>query len=89
MAFEFNLNEGFPHLSKAPIVEAALQINTRAGTAWLQERILPAVQRDLGGDARFLPENAVSQTFSVDPAAGFQTTGRAWSSWLRSKFWLR
>jgi hypothetical protein len=30
MAFGFNLNEQFPHLSRAPIVEAVLQINARA-----------------------------------------------------------
>ncbi|MGH9906487.1 MAG: TIGR04255 family protein [Pyrinomonadaceae bacterium] len=37
--FKFDLAEEFPHLSKAPIVEAAFDIRARASIAWEQESV--------------------------------------------------
>jgi uncharacterized protein (TIGR04255 family) len=65
MAFEFCLDEEFPHLSKAPIVEAVLQVNARAGAEWSEEKIVPAIKHELGGSARLFPENAQSIEFNV------------------------
>src|SRR5271166_13219 len=72
MAFDFNLDEQFPHLSRAPIVEAVLQINARANAEWTQERIMPAIQHELGTGVPLLPENA--QTIQLDVATGIHQT---------------
>ena len=65
MAFDFTLDEEFPHLSKAPIVEAVVQINARATAEWKQEGIVPAFQRELGLSVPLVPENAQSLQFVV------------------------
>jgi hypothetical protein len=67
MAFAFNLDEKFPHLSKAPIVEAVVQINARATTEWTQGEIMPSIQREVGDDILLQPENASQQGCQLDP----------------------
>lgn len=50
MAFDFDLDEKFQHLSKARIVEAVLQVNARAGLEWSEEKITPRIQHEVGDD---------------------------------------
>jgi uncharacterized protein (TIGR04255 family) len=77
MAFEFDLDEKFQHLSKAPIVEAVLQVNARAGSEWTQEMITPLIQREVGADTSLQPEIATHQTINLDAATGTHAIGRS------------
>jgi uncharacterized protein (TIGR04255 family) len=80
MAFDFKLEEQFPHLSKAPIVEAVVQVNARASSEWIQEKIIPQLQQELGTQVTLVPETASYQTINLDPKTGIQNIGAS-SHW--------
>jgi uncharacterized protein (TIGR04255 family) len=44
---EFNTGVPFPHLSRAPITEAVLELRTRAETAWDEAEVQPELQKAL------------------------------------------
>jgi uncharacterized protein (TIGR04255 family) len=75
MAFDFDLAEKFPRLSKAPIVEAVLQVNARASSEWSEEKITPRIQHEVGSGVSLQPETASHQTIKLDPAAGAHAIG--------------
>jgi len=74
MPLDFNLDEQFPHLSKAPIVEAVLQVNARATSEWSEEIVIPRIQREVGGGVALVPEKAAQGTIKFDPV-GFHNLG--------------
>lgn len=81
MPLEFNLDEEFPYLSKAPIVEAVLQINARAAGDWAQERVFSALTSEFGGRIALQPIQTSQAVFTGSPVGGLEKTSFE-SSWL-------
>jgi uncharacterized protein (TIGR04255 family) len=84
MALEFNLDEQFPQLSKAPIVEAALQINTRSGAAWTEQRVSTELNKVFGNTAQMLPVQGSQLTLKGNPLTGIKDTAFV-ASWLGTR----
>jgi uncharacterized protein (TIGR04255 family) len=70
MAFHINLDESFPYLSKAPIVEAVLQISARALTPWAEEAILPKIREAFPENTQVISEQGTEQHISLKPGVG-------------------
>ena len=61
---KIDLTQSFPHLNKAPIVEAVIEIRTRAEGAWEESLIVPLVKKELSGYPTALSMNAFQQEFT-------------------------
>jgi uncharacterized protein (TIGR04255 family) len=81
MALEFNLDEEFPYLPKAPIVEAVFQINTRATAEWTEQKISAELRKEFGDKVQLQPVQASQATFKASPETGFEKADFR-SSWF-------
>ncbi len=62
--FKIDLTESFPHLDKAPIVEAVIEIRVRAQTEWIESEVTKRLKAELPGYPTLLSMNAIQQEFS-------------------------
>jgi uncharacterized protein (TIGR04255 family) len=72
MALEFNLDEDFPYLSKAPIVEAVLQINTRATADWTEQRVSTELSKEFGDGIQMQSIQTSEAKFQASPMVGIE-----------------
>jgi uncharacterized protein (TIGR04255 family) len=59
--------KGFPHLSRAPIVEAAFEIRARAEAPWEETAILEQLKAQLPDYPSVLAQRAFQQEFTIRP----------------------
>ena len=62
--FKIDLTETFPHLDKAPIVEAIIEIRSRAESPWEEAAVSQRLKTELPEYPKALSMTAVSQEFS-------------------------
>lgn len=60
--------ERFPHLSRAPIVEAILEIRTRAESSWEEGPLREALSRRLSDYPRVLNRRRMQQEMRINPS---------------------
>src|SRR5207245_2299817 len=65
--FNIDLTKSFPHLDKAPIVEAVIEIRARAQTLWDEAAITSQLKSRLPDYPNVLSLNAVRQEFTFGP----------------------
>lgn len=68
-SIKINLEEVFPHLSKAPIAEAVIEIRANAETEWTEEVISPALRERTRDYPNVISERATLQQFQLQPGA--------------------
>lgn len=81
MPLEFNLDEEFPYLSKAPITEAVVQINARATAEWTRQTISSALKSEFGETIPLQPIETSQAVFIGSPVGGLEKKSFE-SSWL-------
>lgn len=67
---EINLQETFPHLPKAPVAEAALEIRVRTREDWNEASVSPALQKHLADYPNQSGRNVYAGTFKFGSSAG-------------------
>ena len=72
--FKIDLTQTFPHLDKAPIVEAVIEIRTRAEGLWEESTVTQRLKADLPEYPNVLSMNAVRQEITLGPQAPSQGT---------------
>ena len=79
--FNIDLTKGFPHLDKAPIVEAVIEIRARAQSLWDEAAITSQLKSRLPDYPNVLSLNAVRQEFTFGPelAAEAKTHELGWN----------
>src|SRR5438552_1691219 len=58
-----NLAEEFPHLTRAPIVEAVIDIRARANTPWEQSSVSERLKRELPDYPKVVSQNDIRHEF--------------------------
>ncbi|MBV9491093.1 MAG: TIGR04255 family protein, partial [Verrucomicrobia bacterium] len=72
MALYIDTTERFPHLLKAPIVEAVLQISARASTAWTEDTVVPQVREAFPPGTQVISEQSAEQQFNLMRGVGLE-----------------
>jgi uncharacterized protein (TIGR04255 family) len=72
-SFEIDLSQAFPHLNKAPIIEAVIQITTRAQSSWQESDVTQRLKSALPDYPNALAMNRVQQEFVFGPQAPAQS----------------
>lgn len=73
--------EKYPYLSKAPVVEAILDIRTTPAEEWDETSFTENVKSQFGSEFTFEPENSLLYTILLDPSAPGQGNipGTGWN----------
>jgi uncharacterized protein (TIGR04255 family) len=69
---KIDLTEQFRHLSRAPIVEAVIEIRARAEIPWVEQAVSEALKAKLPDYPQFVSQNEVKQEVSFDLVQGSQ-----------------
>lgn len=77
--FIINLAEAFPHLKKAPIVEAVIDVRARASTAWESGTVGRQLREELARFPQIQDLAEVSQVVQVAPFPGASSIESAWT----------
>ena len=79
--FKLDLTQTFPHLNKAPIIEAVIEIRTRAESAWEESNVTRRLKAELPEYPNVLSMNAMQQeiTFGAQTAPQGAAHELGWS----------
>ena len=81
--FKIDLTETFPHLNNAPIVEAVIEVRTRAEAPWEQAAVTQRLKGQLPEYPNVLSINAAQQEFTFGPKVAASATHQLGWSGLR------
>jgi uncharacterized protein (TIGR04255 family) len=77
--YRIDLAEEFPHLNRAPIAEAVIDIRAHAGPAWEEKEVLKALPPDSVAYSTAQPLYEVQQQVTFNPGATpSASSGREW-----------